>query len=183
MAKVFAMLVAALLFWPSIGQNGGMYRTQNGIIRFSSDAPLELIEAASDELKGVFDPTRNRFAFRVETKSFKGFNSRVQQTHFNENYLESSRYPTAVFSGKIIEKKDFRENGLYFVRAKGELELHGIKRERIIRCTLKVNDGKMTLRSRFSVFLEDHGIDVPRVIQQKIATEIVVDVEAELFYQ
>src|SRR3954468_24029824 len=81
--------------------------TEKGEINFTSNAQLELIKASSGELKGIIDPTNNQFAFRVNTRTFQGFNSSLQRDHFNENYIETEKCPTAVFSGKIIEQVDF----------------------------------------------------------------------------
>src|SRR3954471_15842207 len=75
---------------------------EKGEINFASNAQLELIKASSRELKGIIDPTNNQFAFRVNTRTFQGFNSSLQRDHFNENYIETEKCPTAIFSGKII---------------------------------------------------------------------------------
>lgn len=83
--------------------------------------PLELIEARSIELKGLIDPAKQTFAFSVSTNSFEGFNSKLQREHFNENYLESAKYPKSTFTGKIIEKVDFTTNGEHIICAKGKL--------------------------------------------------------------
>ena len=183
MAKMYLILGCMFLSWHLTGQKEALYITQNGTVRFSSEAPLELIEAASDELQGVIDPTSNTFAFSVSVNSFKGFNNALQAAHFHENYMESSRYPSATFVGKIIEKVDLNVDGLYFVRAKGQLELHGATKERIIKCCVKVEGEKMTTHARFTLLLEEHHIDVPKIVHQKIATEIIVDMEAEFLKQ
>ncbi len=183
MAKIFLSLIYVVFAWPAFGQDLKPYITQNGTVHFTSDAPLELIEASSNELQGAIDPTSNTFAFRIEISSFEGFNSSLQRTHFNENYMESNLYRTATFVGKIIDKVDLAVEGLYFIRSKGELDIHGVKRERIIKSTVKVAEGKILVHSRFTVLLEEHDIDVPKVIQQKIATEILVNMEAELLMQ
>ncbi|MCB0376383.1 MAG: YceI family protein, partial [Sinomicrobium sp.] len=114
------------------------YLAENGRMHFKSDAPLELIEATSAELKGVLDTEKGSFAFSVDIPTFQGFNSPLQREHFNENYLESKRYPRATFVGKIIEEVDFFAPGSYEVRAKGVLDVHGVKQERIIKGQLNV---------------------------------------------
>lgn len=78
------------------------YIVQKGQISFTSNAELELIKASSDKIQGLIDPQTNQFAFSIEVKSFRGFNSELQREHFNEKYIESERFPTARFSGKII---------------------------------------------------------------------------------
>src|SRR3982750_3786358 len=76
------------------------FATQKGEISFASKAQLELIKATSDKAQGLIDPATGQFAFNVPIQSFRGFNSELQRQHFNENYMESDRYPKATFTGK-----------------------------------------------------------------------------------
>lgn len=156
------------------------YSLKEGSVYFKSDAPLELIEAESRDLKGILDVEKSTFAFSIPMNSFKGFNSGLQREHFNENYLESTRFPNATFSGKVIEQIDFAKDGEYTVRAKGKLTIHGIEQERIIRSTVIVSNGKINISSRFTVLLKEHEIDIPRIVFQKIAEEIEVKIAATL---
>ena len=149
-----------------------------GNIYFKSDAPLELIEARSSELKGLVDFSKNTFAFSVPIVSFKGFNSSLQREHFNENYMESEKYPRASFSGRIIEDVDLSNDGEHVIRAKGKLLIHGVEQERIIRATISVKEKAVTITSNFTVLLQDHNIAIPKVVQQKIAEEIFVEINA-----
>ncbi|MEZ4959180.1 MAG: YceI family protein [Saprospiraceae bacterium] len=180
MLKICLTLVCTLYGLSALGQEHAAYTTQNGTVHFSSVAPLEVIEAKSDHLQGVFDPAQNTFAFRLENRSFTGFNSALQKEHFNENYMESSRYRFTTFKGRIIESIDVSMDGTYSVRAKGVLSLHGIQQERIIKCDLKVVGDKILVKARFTILLEEYDIVVPRIVQQKIAPEILVNVEATL---
>ncbi len=151
-----------------------------GNIDFTSDAPLELIKASSTKLTGVLDTDTRQFFFKAKIKSFKGFNSALQQEHFNENYMESDKYPKASFKGRIIEDIDFASPGIYKVRAKGKLTIHGISQRRIIRCTLKVGRSGLSITSNFNVPLEEHEITIPSIVNQKIASEIRVKISAVL---
>jgi hypothetical protein len=149
-------------------------------ISFTSNAPLEIIKASSTELKGAIIPSTNQFAFKVLVKSFVGFNNRLQMEHFNEKYLESESYPWATFSGKIIEPVDFSTDGVYDVRAKGELEIHGQKQTRIIRCKINVRNGIAKVDTDFIVPLSDHNISIPRIVSEKIANQIEVSIHASM---
>jgi polyisoprenoid-binding protein YceI len=158
----------------------GPYRCENGKVFFKSEATLELIQARSNKLRGAIDPSNNTFAWTVETNSFAGFNSPLQREHFNENYMESGKYPRVSFTGKIIEKIDFQTDGKYTVRAKGKLVAHGVEQERIIRSELEVAGNKLFVRSQFTVPLSDHNISIPHIVHQKIAEEVSLSIEAEL---
>ncbi|MBC7776895.1 MAG: YceI family protein [Phycisphaerae bacterium] len=158
----------------------GPYRCENGKVTFNSEATLETIQARSHKLRGAIDPSNNSFAWSVETSSFNGFNNPLQREHFNENYMESSKYPKLSFAGKIIEKIDFQTDGTYLVRAKGKLLVHGVEQERIIRSELEVIGKKLRIRSQFTVPLTDHNISIPHIVYQKIAEEVSISVEAEM---
>lgn len=156
------------------------YFTDEGTVYFKSDAPLEVIEAQSVKLRGLIDPASNSFAFSIPMRSFQGFNSPLQRDHFNENYLESKSYPNATFQGKIIEQEDLTKDGKYIVRAKGILLIHGVEQERIIRSEVSTEDGTMKIKAAFTVLLAEHDIRIPRIVHQKIAEEIKVEIEAAL---
>lgn len=175
-------ILLCCIFFLSSFQKGDdhVYAVKNGKIQFISDAPLELIEATSTEVKGLLDITRKTFAFSVPMRSFEGFNSPLQREHFNENYVESSKYPNASFSGKIIEDIDFSKEATHTVRAKGKLKIHGVEQERIIKGNLIVQSNKITITSDFTVLLQEHNITIPRIVYQKIAEEIKVHVDFEL---
>jgi polyisoprenoid-binding protein YceI len=157
-----------------------IFEIKKGTISFHSNAELELIKASSDQLKGLVDMQKKTFVFKIPMNSFRGFNSPLQQEHFNENYLESNIYPDASFAGKIIEEDDLTKDGTYIIRAKGLLTVHGVQQERIIRCNLFVKQGKIKMNSSFTVLLSDHNIKIPRIVSEKLSSEIKVDILAEL---
>ncbi|MBK8608944.1 MAG: YceI family protein [Chitinophagaceae bacterium] len=160
-----------------------IYGTEDGSIQFHSDAPLELITAACKEMKGKVDLDKKIFAFSVKISAFTGFNSPLQREHFNENYMESTQYPYAFFSGKIIEDIDYSIDGTYTLRAKGKLSVHGVVRERIIKNEVVVKNGVISIRSKFTVFLADHDIAIPKIVYEKLASEINVEIKADLLKQ
>lgn len=157
-----------------------LFEVDTGVVHFYSNAPKELIHAYTTELKGLVDFSEKTFLFRVSIPSFEGFNSPLQREHFNENYLESEKYPEATFSGKIIEDISMTSPGTYSIRAKGKLNIHGISVERIIRVTLKIQPERVWVEAEFPVMLKDHQIKIPRVVDNKLSPEIKVSVEASL---
>jgi polyisoprenoid-binding protein YceI len=159
---------------------GDYFFTSTGTISFVSAAPLELIKASSIQLKGLIDVNNKTVSFRVAYSTFNGFNSGLQQDHFNEKYMESEKYHDAIFNGTIAEEINFSKNGTYTVTAKGGLNIHGVQKERSIKSTLIINNGDIHIESKFNVFLDDHNIRIPKIVTQKIATEIAVDIKADL---
>lgn len=172
------IILSGMLTSSASGQQ--LLHVVEGEIAFVSDAPLEIIRAESDQLRGLIDREKRTFAFTLPISTFEGFNSPLQRVHFNENYLESKIYPNATFAGKIIEDVDLTASGTYDVRVKGKLNIHGVERERIMRVQI-VSDGEaLHINGTFEVVLEEHNIRIPRIVYQKIAEVINVDVSAEL---
>jgi len=157
----------------------GIFVVKKSLVAFHSNTELELIKASSDQLKGIIDPEKRIFAFSVAMKTFDGFNSPLQKEHFNENYMESEKFPTASFSGRIIEEDDFTKDGIYNIRAKGKFIIHGVEQERILQGDLIVKNGIIKLVCTFTIFLSEHDIKIPRIVHEKLASEIKVDVSAE----
>src|SRR5258706_1836721 len=153
---------------------------EKGEITFTSNAKLELINAASKKLHGRIDPATGQFAFIVKIQSFEGFNSKLQQEHFNENFMEADKYFEATFAGKIIEPIDFSVDGTYDVRAKGSLVIHGKKQTRIIPAKIQIEKGRLKIISEFTVPLVDHDIKIPQLVTEKIATEIIVRISVSM---
>lgn len=154
----------------------GALRTEQLVIDFRSEAPLELITAQSMEGAGVVDTSAMTFAFRVRIRSFEGFNSPLQKEHFNENYMESERYPLAIFKGRFLESK--LHEGVHLVR--GSLQIHGKAVDRVIEVDISQDPSGYELDSRFQVLLADHDIEIPQVVFRKIAERIDVQLQGKL---
>ena len=169
MKKTIVIFFAALLGIAGFAQSGNLYFTNTGQVDFTSDAPLEVIKASSGKLAGLLNVDDRSFSFSIPMNSFEGFNSSLQKTHFNENYMESEKFPNSTFNGKIIEEVDFMQPGNMRVRAKGKLLIHGIMQDRIIRCNVTVGSAGIEVNAEFTVPLEDHDITIPSIVQQKIA--------------
>ena len=174
---LFVLMVIVIGFKEQPAQ---LYTITSGKISFRSDAPLEVIRASSTDLMGLIDILKKNFSFKISVHSFQGFNSPLQKEHFNENYMESDKYPEASFKGKIIEDVDLSVDGTYQVRTKGILTIHNVPQERIIQSDITVKEHIITLHSTFTVLLSDHNIPVPMVVNQKLANEIKVEVNATL---
>lgn len=166
-----ALMVLALVN-TSLAQ---IYTFKNGSVVFFSDAPLEDIKATNSAAQGVMSLEKNEFSFRVPIKSFV-FESELMGEHFNENYMESEKYPYGTFKGSIVEKVDLSKDGSYEVTATGTLTVHGVEVARTIPVSLSVGNGKITLSSKFIIKLSEHDIEIPTLVFQKISEEVEVTV-------
>ena len=179
MMKTIALIVLIILNAElSFTQDTKLLFTNSGTITFRSESQQELINSTSEDMRGLIDLIHKTFAFKVAIRTFKGFNSALQQEQFNEKFLESDKYPEASFIGKIIEDLDFKTDGNYEIRAKGKLWIHGKEEERIIKSKIQINKGKLIIESHFSILLSDFNIKVPKVVHEKVASEINVEIKA-----
>jgi len=161
-------------------ESSDIFTCKNGRVSFLSDAPLEVIRASSNNLAGAMNLDDRSFSFILATKTFEGFNSSLQRTHFNEDYMETDSYPNSTFKGRIIEETDLSQPGSYRIRTKGKMNIHGIEQDRIVRCDVTVSEDKIDVKASFTVFLTDHKISIPSILNQKIAEEIKVDISFTL---
>lgn len=149
------------------------------IISFYSKSPLEDIEASNKKAAIVLKTTTNDIQFGVPMTSFK-FAKSLMEEHFNENYVESDKFPTCTFKGKIIEQIDYTKDGEYKVTAKGTLNLHGVAKEIEATGTLTVKGNEIRIQSAFKIRVADYNIKVPSLYVQNIAEVVDVTVNAVL---
>lgn len=174
------IIITLCLFTAIAGSAQKNYKGKDGRIRFFSVAPLENIEAENEMASSVFDELNNKVAVLIPIKSFV-FKKTLMQEHFNENYLESDKYPNATFIGKVVGVKSFKEMPMQTLDISGTLTIHGVSRERDIKTTLTLNsDGTLSAKGSFKVKLEDHNIKIPRLLFQNIAETIDVTFDLQL---
>ncbi len=157
-----------------------LFKTSKGSVSFSSKAPMELIRAKSTKLVGLINTEKNSFAFQVAVISFEGFNSELQREHFNENYMESTKFPKVKFVGKINGDVNYAKSGTYSVLVKGKLNVHGVEKEKEFPASITIIGESISLKSIFEVPLSDHDISIPTIVNQKLAKVITCKVQAEL---
>jgi len=146
-------------------------------ISFFSEAPLENISAATAKAVAALNVKTNEIAFKVPVKSFE-FNKRLMQQHFNENYMETDRFPYATFGGRVVEDVDWTADGRHQVTAEGNLDIHGVKKFYSTKATIVIKGGVIQTHAKFDVKLADHAIRIPRVVMKNIAEVVSVDVSA-----
>lgn len=155
------------------------YFTKNGEIKFHSDAPMEKIEAVNTKASSVIDSESGAMQWSVLIKAF-AFEKALMEEHFNENYMESSKYPKALFKGKIdnMSDIDFQKTGEYKATLSGTLEIHGVTKEVNTTGLFKVTESGLVGTSNFSVLLADYGIEIPAVVADNISKTVDVMVNA-----
>jgi hypothetical protein len=156
--------------------NGQTYMTKNGFIGFYSKTPLEDIRAENNQVYAILDASSHHLAFAVLIKGFL-FTKELMQVHFNENYVESDKYPKATFSGVCSGEMDLTKDGIYQVVIKGELNLHGVTRPLETTAQLEVKSDHINGSSVFKLKPEDFNMNIPSIVRDKIAGEMTVKVQ------
>jgi hypothetical protein len=154
------------------------YLTRNGYIGFFSKTPLEDIKAENRQVYAVIDAGKKNLAFTCLVKGFL-FPKALMQEHFNENYVESDKYPKASFSGAYVGDVPAGKDGTYPVQIKGQLTLHGVTQNIDVPATIAVNGNKLTGTSNFKLTPGDFNIKIPALVKEKIASQIDVSVSVE----
>ena len=153
--------------------------TKTGHIEFYSKTPLEEVEAHNRQVVSTLDPSTGEMAFMMLIKSFE-FKKALMQEHFNENYIESDKYPKASFKGKItnLDKINFKKDGVYNAEVSGDMTIHNVTKPMSAKGTLEVKGGTVIANSKFFTVPHDWDIEIPSVVEDKIAKQIEVTVEA-----
>jgi polyisoprenoid-binding protein YceI len=152
---------------------GQLYMTKTGESSFFSETPMENIAAVNKQVLVILNTTNGEIAIKMQQRGFH-FPNKLMEEHFNENYMETDKYPAAVFTGKIKDPVDYSKDGNYNVSADGILDIHGIRQNRTLKGQLTISGGQITLISAFDVKLTDHKIEVPSLVVTKISEVISV---------
>jgi len=175
----YKMIVALLC----IGQLtfGQKFFSKTGKISFSSDAPMEKIEASNASASTVIDLGTGNMEWAVLIQGFQ-FEKALMKEHFNENYMESTKYPKATFKGKIdnLTSINLAKAGTYDVHVSGQLEMHGVSKPVSVQGTITVKNGNVTTaNSKLTIALADYGIEIPKVVGDNISKTVDISVQAE----
>lgn len=154
--------------------------TKTGEITFHSDAPMEKIEAVNSKATSVIDTESGAMQWSVLIKAF-GFEKALMEEHFNENYMESSKYPKALFKGQIdnIAEIDFNTVGEFMVDVSGSLTIHGISKDISTKGLIKVTDSGINGTCNFKALLSDYNIEIPAVVADNISKTVDIFVNAD----
>jgi polyisoprenoid-binding protein YceI len=147
------------------------YATRTGHISFHSDTPMEKIEANNHKATSVFDATTGAIEMAVLMKGFE-FEKALMQEHFNENYVESDKFPKATFKGKItgVTAEDLKKPGSHAVTVEGDLTMHGVTKPVKVSGTMGMEaTGAIRATSTFTIKPEDYNI--AKEIQIKVQVD------------
>ncbi|MBK8473229.1 MAG: YceI family protein [Sphingobacteriales bacterium] len=170
----------AALAWCTLSvsaQAQGKFFTKNGEISFYSKATLERIEAVNKKVTSVLDTESGKLEFSLLMNAFM-FEKALMQEHFNENYVESEKFPKSTFKGKVsdISAVNFGKDGSYNVTVSGDLTIHGVTKPVSAKGVIKVAAGKVSAKSTFNIALADYKVQIPAVVKDNISPNIEIRV-------
>lgn len=150
--------------------------TKSGVAKFNATGGLVKIEAVNNQVDCKMLPTNGQIVFTLLIKGFR-FDNQLMEDHFNENYLESTKFPKASYKGFVtnIASVNFNADGVYKVESEGTLNIHGVDQKIKVPGTITIKSGKASLKSDFTVRLSDYKI-AGSYIGEKIAAEANVQV-------
>ncbi len=147
--------------------------TKDGTTTFFSHSPIEDIEAINEKTTAAIDFGKGDVVVKMLIKHFT-FENALMQEHFNENYMESEKFPAAIFKGKMADVVDITQDGTYPVMLKGNLTIRGISTPVATEATITVAGEKVTATTKFIAKPVDYDIKIPAVVINNIAEEIEV---------
>lgn len=158
--------------------NAQKYYTKNGTISFFSSTSMEDIKADNNQVMSVLNAQTGDMQFSVIVKSFH-FKKALMEEHFNENYMESTKFPKSTFKGTVtdISKVNFTKDGSYPVTVAGDLTIHGVTKNVTTHGTISVEGGKIKGKAVFKVALAEYNISVPKLVEKNLSKTIEITVD------
>lgn len=180
--KTIISLIIIFTFFNLILPAQERYFTKSGTISFYSHAPLEDIRAENNQVTSILDIKTGDMVFAVLIRSFT-FKKALMQEHFNENYMESDKFPKAKFKGNIvnISEIDLDKPGTYQVKIQGMLTIRDKTKNIELEGELqKLEKDQISGKAKFNIDIADYGIVIPAVVKDKIAKSI--EISCNLLY-
>ncbi len=173
-------LMLFVLLLPVQWMTGQKYFSKTGKISFFSEASLEKIEAHNTSASTVIDIATGAVEWAVLIQGFT-FEKSLMQEHFNENYMESAKYPKAKFKGQVdnLSAVQFNRDGTYTANVSGQLEMHGVTKPVTIPATVTVKGGVISAKAKFNVTLADYNISIPKLVADNISKTVRIEVTAD----
>ncbi|PWG05559.1 YceI family protein [Polaribacter aquimarinus] len=169
-----------IVFFCSISLFSQKYFTRSGNTNFKASVEaFEPVEATNNSTTVILKTDTGDIAAQLFINAFQ-FKVALMQEHFNENYMESNKFPKATFRGKLNDFDFKNSNNKKEYKLTGTLTVRGVKKEIETTAKVSLEDGKIKLMSNFVVEPQDFKINIPSIVRKKIADKINVTLNYEL---
>jgi len=181
MKRIFFLISLSLITLAVSAQD--KYFTKTGKIHFDATTPSspEKIDGVNKSSICVIDTKTGNIQFSLLMKGFE-FERALMQEHFNENYVESNKFPKTEFKGMITNNSsvNYSKDGVYPVKVKGSLTMHGETKDVEADGKLTVKAGKISANADFPVTLADFKVTIPQLVADKVAKTAKITVDCQL---
>jgi polyisoprenoid-binding protein YceI len=176
-----SLIIFCIVVLSSFQMMGQKFFTRNGHLGFFSKTNMEDIKASNESVTYIMDLSTGEINISALQTNFQ-FEKALMQEHYNENYVESSKFPKAIFKGKIddMSKVNFKMEGVYNAKVSGNLEIHGVTKPYSVDAVFKVGGGHVLAETNFKVKCADHNIKIESSLKNNIAESIDVNAKADL---
>lgn len=149
--------------------------TKNGKVTFEASVPaFEEVKATNENVTCILNTKTGEIASLVLIKGFR-FKIALMEEHFNENYMESNKYPKATFRGTL---SDFDVNKLTSsftdFSINGKLEVHGKTKDITSKAQVRKTGNGIEIVTNFDVNASDFDIEIPSVVKSKVSNKIII---------
>ena len=151
-----------------------VYTTKSSTVRFIAVDDND-IDATNKKAVSRLE-TNGKLSFIMLMKDFT-FDMETMQEHFNEEYVESDKFPRGFFSGEItnIKSVNFTKDGKYPIIVKGNMQVHGVNKAIQTNGVIEIVKGLPKASAKFTVTLKDFGIGglLIKMVADKVDVEVV----------
>ena len=180
--KNFLVIIACLILFTDAAFAQSKLFTKNGVISFKSKTVIQNIEAVNNKTLSVWDLSTGKIEFSVLIKGFQ-FEKALMQEHFNENYMESSKYPKAVFTGIVqnMQPLEGNVNKEFVTKVVGTLTMHGITKPVTALTKITAKNGTISGVADFFILASDYDIKIPALVSNKVNNRIDIRINVAAF--
>lgn len=144
----------------------------HGKVEFYTTSIMSDIEATSEAIQVKLDVPARTVELKIPIESFE-FEYELMQAHFNEEYLESDKFPHATFKGEIAQ--DFTNlSEEKEVDVSGDLTIHGVTKEIAFKAVISKKETYTVIKCQFPVVFKHFNVEEPSILSKSVAKDVVV---------
>lgn len=175
------LFVLTTLFLSVTQLTAQKFITKTATIQFDASGPMEEITSKNSAVACILNQSTGEIQLMATIKSFV-FEKSLMQDHFNENYMESEKFPKATFKGMIENNNDvnYAKDGSYKLKVVGKLTMHGVTKDVSATGKINIKNGEIYLESQFVLLCSDYDINIPNAVNGKVSNQIKINVRGNL---
>lgn len=171
-------LILFFICFINLSHSQEKYWTRSGTLIFEASIPsFEEVKATNENVTAILNAKDGSFACLALVKGFR-FKNALMEEHFNESYIESSRFPKAIYRGKVVNFDLQKLNAIYSLT--GSLELHGKTNPVSVEMSIVTKDNILVCKGIFDINASDYDIEIPKIVRNKVRDKVQIEFEFQL---